>query len=252
MSWPTRAPRWRCSGRTASRSRPGSPKPGRPQQRLVCSRRRARPFRRSAAGVRYPRVVPPAHHPKPAPTSSSQPGNTRGQTPSSKPGPSASASPQPSSSAPVSLTGQASLSVSVTSGRIVAGKNDTFTGQLTDKSGGVAGASVNLLERAAGQRAWHQAGTSTTGANGTAVITAPDLTANAAFRLSGPDGQMSRPVLVIVIPPVSAEISNSGRMTSKITASSPLAAPGNTVVLQVLSGKHWMNLQLAKLNGATP
>jgi hypothetical protein len=194
--------------------------------------------------------VPAAHHSKPAATSPSAPGITRGHGPSSKPGPSAPASPQPSSSAPVSLTGQASLSLSVTSGRIVAGTNDTFTGQLTDKSGGVAGASVNLLERAAGQRAWHQAGTSATGANGTAVITAPDLTVNAAFRLSGPDGTVSRPVLVIVIPPVSAEVSGSGRMTSKITASSPLAAPGDTVVLQVLSGKHWMNLQLAKLNGA--
>jgi hypothetical protein len=195
--------------------------------------------------------VPAAHHSKPAATSSSPPGNTPGQGhPSSKPGPSASASPQPSSSAPVSLTGQASLSLSVTSGRIVAGTNDTFTGQLTDKSGGVAGASVNLLERGAGQRAWHRAGTSATGANGTAVITAPDLTVNAAFRLSGPDGTMSRPVLVIVVPPVSAEVSGSGRMASKITASSPLAAPGDTVVLQVLSGKHWMNLQLAKLNGA--
>jgi hypothetical protein len=74
---------------------------------------------------------------------------------------------------------------------------------------------------------------------------------NAAFRLSGPDGTVSRPVLVIVIPPVSAEVSSSGGMTSKITASSPLAAPGDTVVLQVLSGKHWMNLQLAKLNGAS-
>jgi hypothetical protein len=194
--------------------------------------------------------VPSAHHSKPAATSSSPPGNTRGKGPSNKPGPSASASPQPGSSAPVSLTGQASLSLGVTSGRIVAGQNDTFTGQLTDKSGGVAGASVNLLERAAGQRAWHRAGTSTTGANGTAVITATDLTVNAAFRLSGPDGTMSRPVLVIVVPPVSAKLSSSSAKAAVITASSPLAAPGDTVVLQVLSGKHWMNLQLAKLNGA--
>ena len=194
--------------------------------------------------------VPAAHHSKPAATSSTRPGNARGHGPSSKPGPSASASPQPSSSAPVSLTGQASLSLSVTSGRIVAGQNDTFTARLTDKSGGVAGASVNLLERAAGQRAWHQAGTSATGTNGTAVITAPDLTVNAAFRLSGPDGTMSKPVLVIVVPPVSATLSSSSAMASKITASSPLAAPGNTVVLQVLAGKHWMNLQMAQLNGA--
>jgi hypothetical protein len=190
--------------------------------------------------------VPAAHHSKPSAASSRPPGRARGHSSSHKPGPAASASPQPSSSPSVSLTGQASLSITVTSGRIVAGKDDTFTGQLTDKSGGVAGASVNLLERAAGQRAWHQAGTATTGANGAAVITAPDLTVNAAFRLQGPDAAMSRPVLVIVMPPVSAMVSRSGT----ITASSPLADPGNTVVLQVLSGKHWMNLQMGKLNGA--
>jgi hypothetical protein len=194
--------------------------------------------------------VPAAHHSAPTATSSHAPGKTRGHGSPHKPGPAASPSPQPSSSAPASLTGPASLSLSVTSGRIVAGRSDTFSGQLTDKSGGVAGASVNLLEREAGQRAWHQAGTSATGANGTAVITAPDLIVNAAFRLEGPDGTMSRPVLVIVMPPVSAKFTGSGAMPRAITASSPLAAPGDTVVLQVLAGKHWMNLQMAKLNGA--
>jgi hypothetical protein len=193
--------------------------------------------------------VPSAHHPKLGATSSSSPGNTPSHGPPANPGRSASASPQPSSSPSVSLTGQATLSLSATSGRIVAGRADTFTAQLTDKSGGVDGARVNLLERAAGQRAWHQEGTSTTGANGIALITAPDLTVNATFRLKGPDGTMSKPVLVIVMPPVSAKLSSSGAM-SAITASSPLAAPGNTVVLQVLSGKRWMNLQMAKLNGA--
>ena len=194
--------------------------------------------------------VPAAHHPKPGATSSSAPRSTLGHSPSTNPGPSASASPQPSSSPSVSVTGQASLSLSVSSGRIVAGRSDTFTAQLTDKSGGVTGASVNLLERVAGQRVWHRAGTATTGANGAAVITAPDLTANAAFRLEGPNGTTSRLVLVIVMLPVSATLSNFGAMTPTITASSPLAAPGNTVVLQVLSGKRWMNLQMAKLNDA--
>ena len=208
------------------------------------------PLQQAAYGMLKFAGVPSAHHPKPGATSSSSsPGNTPSHGPSTNPGPSASASPQPSSSPSVSLTGQATLSLSATSGRIVAGRADTFTAQLTDKSGGVGGASVNLLERAAGQRAWHQEGTSTTGASGIALITAPDLTVNATFRLKGPDGTMSKPVLVIVMPPVSAKPSSSGAM-SAITASSPLAVPGNTVVLQVLSGKHWMNLQGARLNGA--
>jgi hypothetical protein len=194
--------------------------------------------------------VPSAHHSAPSATASRAPGNTSGHGPAHKPGPSASASAQPSSSGPVTLTGPATLSITATSGRIVAGHSDTFTAQLTDKSGGVAGASVSLLEREAGQKAWQQAGTATTGANGTAVIAVPDVTANAAFRINGPDGMISKPVLVIVAPPVSARFSSSTAMPPAITVSSPLADPGNTVVLQVQAGKRWINVQMAKLNGA--
>jgi hypothetical protein len=194
--------------------------------------------------------VPAAHHSQPSSASSRSRGSTPGHSPTHKPGHAASPSPQPSSSAPAPPTGRASLSITVTGGRIVAGKSDTFTGQLTGKSGDVIGASVNLLERVAGQQAWQTAGTGTTGSNGTAVITVAHVNVNATFRLSGPDGTVSRPVLVIVTPPVSVTVSGSGAMTPAITASSPFADPGNTVVLQVLAGKHWMNLQMGSLNGA--
>ena len=194
--------------------------------------------------------VPAAHHAAPNASASRAPGKTHGPGPSHKPVPSASASAQPSNSSPVALTGPARLSVTVASGRIIVGHSDTFTAQLMDKSGGVPGADVNLLERAAGQKAWLQAGTATTGAGGTAVITVPHVAVNAAFRVSGPDGTMSKPVLVVVTPPVSATLSRSGAMTPPITASSPLADPGNTVVLQVQAGKQWRNVQTATLNGA--
>jgi hypothetical protein len=194
--------------------------------------------------------VPAAHHTAPNATATHAPGRTHGHGPSHKTSPSAPASAQPSSSGPVSLTGPAKLSITVTSGRIVAGRSDTFTAQLRDKSGGVAGAEVSLLERAAGQRAWQQVGTATTGANGTAVMTARQLTVNAAYRLNGPDGTISKPVLVIVMPPVSATFSGSGAMAPEITASSPLADPSNAVVLQVQAGKHWIDVQMGRLNAA--
>jgi hypothetical protein len=194
--------------------------------------------------------VPAAHHRAPSAASSGAPGKARGHGSSHEPGRSKpSASPAPSGSG--SATGQASLSIGVASGRIVAGTGDTFTGQLTDHAGGVAGASLSLLERQAGQMGWNLAGTATTGSNGSAAITASDLTVNAAFRLKGPDGALSRPVLVTVMPPVSAMISGSTAKTGRITASSPLAAPGNIVVLQILSGTHWKNLQMGRLNGAS-
>jgi hypothetical protein len=131
----------------------------------------------------------------------------------------------------------------------MAGGNDTFVGHLTGPSGAVAGASLSLLELAAGQRTWSLAGTATTSTDGSAVVGVSDLTRNALFRLNGPDGAQSRPVLVIVLPPVSARVSSSAH-SAMVTVDSPLADPGDTVVLQVQAGAHWLNLQKGRLNQA--
>jgi hypothetical protein len=196
--------------------------------------------------------VPAAHNQAPSEASSTSPGHARGhgshKAAHSKPA--ASASPQPSDSGPASAAGPAGLSITVAHGRIQAGQSDMFIARLTGHAGGVAGASVTLLERRIGQMGWNVAGTATTGSNGSATITVPDLTSNAAFRIKGPHGGMSQPVLVTVTVPVSASVSGSGGMASKITVSSPLAAPGNIAVLQIMAGTHWMNLQMSRLNGA--
>lgn len=146
--------------------------------------------------------------------------------------------------------GQAGLSLTAASGRIVAGQSVTFDGSLTNQSGGVKAATLKLLERSAGQPGWHLAGTAATGSNGEAVLTVADLTRNAAFRLEGPGGILSRPVLVVVVPPITASVSSPRRGSNVVTASSPLAAAGDTVVLQVQAGAHWRNVQKAKLDGA--
>jgi hypothetical protein len=159
-------------------------------------------------------------------------------------------SPQRSTSNSAASAGQAALSITAATGRIVAGRSATIRGRLTDHAGNVAGATLNLLERAVGQPGWHLTGTAATGSNGEAVLTVADLTRNAAFRLEGPDGTLSRPVLVIVVPPITASVGGSGRGANVVTASSPLAATGDTVVLQVQAGTHWLNVQKAKLDGA--
>ncbi len=196
--------------------------------------------------------VPAAHHSAPNIASSSSPGHGPGHGSSPKPGDSksaASASPQPTGSGSASAIGQTGLSLTVARTRIVAGHSDVFTGRLIDHAKAVAGARLTLLERQAGQRAWNVAGTATTGSNGGATITAKHLSANAAFRLKGPHGALSRSVLVTVTVPVKATV-GSAAMANEITASSPLAAPGNIAVLQVQIGKHWMNLQTGRLNAA--
>jgi hypothetical protein len=198
--------------------------------------------------------VPAAGHSTPSAAASHSPGSAPGpgsaRQPGHSPEPGTSGSPKPGASGPAPASGQAGLSITAASGLIVAGGNDTFTGQLTGPSGAVAGASLSLLERAAGQGTWSAAGTATTSSNGSAVVSVTDLTTNAVFRLKGPDGALSRPVVVIVQPPVSARASNASAQDVMVTASSPLAVPGDTVVLQIQFGAHWLSVQKGKLNRA--
>jgi hypothetical protein len=198
--------------------------------------------------------VPAAGHSTPSVAASRAPGSSRAQGSSPSPGhspkPGASASPKPGASSPAPASGQPDLSITAASGRIVAGGNDTFDGHLTGPSGAVAGASLSLLERAAGHGTWSLAGTATTSSSGSAVVSVSDLTTNAQFRLTGPDGALSGPLLVIVLPRVSARISSSSAHGDVVTADSPLAVPGDTVVVQLQSGTRWLKVGKVQLNRA--
>jgi hypothetical protein len=202
--------------------------------------------------------VPDSHHPGPATASPNPAGSGRARGGSHAPGgtrPSAPTSPQPgttaSASGPPPAAGPEALSVATASGHVVAGGSEKFTGQLTDHGRAVAGARLSLLERAAGQPSWRPVGSATTGANGRAVLTVADLTRNAGFRLAGPGRELSQPVLVIVIPPVSASAASgpAGR-SDVLTASSPLASSGDAVVLQIWTGLRWRSVQASRLNAA--
>jgi hypothetical protein len=198
--------------------------------------------------------VPAAGHSTPSAAASQPPAPAQGDGSSPNPGhsprPGRPASPQPGASGSALASGQASLSMTDASGRIVAGGKATFVGHLTGPSGAVAGARLNLLERPAGQGAWLLGGAATTSSSGSAVISVSDLTRNAAFLLKGPHGALSRPVLVIVLPPVSAKVSSSSARGVVVTADSPLAVPGDTVVLQIQAGPRWLDVQKGKLNRA--
>jgi hypothetical protein len=216
------------------------------------------PLQHVAYGVLGFAGVPDAHHSGPATASSRPAGHGRSHGRSHAPGgtqPSAPGSPQPSASASVSspppAAGPEALSITAAHGRIAAGGNDTFTGRLTDRGRAVAGVRLRLQERQAGQRSWRPVGSATTGADGRAVVTVKDMTSNAGFRLAGPGRDLSRPVLVIVVPPVSASVaSGSAGQADVVTASSPLASPGNAVVLQVRTGVRWRTVQARALNAA--
>jgi hypothetical protein len=196
------------------------------------------------AGVPNPHHKPTGTHlglPPGAPGSQASSGSSRPTAP-------VSPAPGPASALPPGTT---QVSLSVTQRRIVAGGSDTFAGLLTGTNQSVSDVSLNLLERIAGQPTWHSAGNATTGDNGAATVTVKDLTANAAFRLAGPGGTLSRTVLVIVVPPVSASlVAGPHGQAAMLTASSPLASAGNMVVLQVQSGLSWTDVQERALDDA--
>jgi hypothetical protein len=169
------------------------------------------------------------------------------------PQPSGPVSALPGASAPATSpsAGQTGLSVTAANGRIKAGGSDTFTGRLSVPGQAVAGVTLGLEERAAGQRGWRPAGSATTDAAGDATVTASDLTRNALFRFAGPHAELSQPVLVIVVPPVSASlVTGPGGRGETVTASSPLASPGDVVVLQAQSGTRWRSVSVQRLDGS--
>jgi hypothetical protein len=131
----------------------------------------------------------------------------------------------------------------------VAGTAAVLTGRLTGQGRAVRGAAISLLERTAGHPGWRLAGHEKTGTDGSAVLTVSDLTTNALFLLTGPDGVRSQRVLVIVVPPVSVSlVSGPHGHVAVLTATSPLAAPGDIVVLQVWSGARWQSLRVRRLD----
>jgi hypothetical protein len=164
------------------------------------------------------------------------------------PAPVASPSPVPTPAKAAFSPDPASLSIAVARYRIVAGQGAVLVGRLTEQGKAVPGARLWLLERISGGRAWHIAGQATTGPRGRAVVIVPDLTSNAMFRFRGPHGALSRPVRVIVVPSVFVRLVPGPRGKAEIvTANSPLAAPGDEVILQVRLGGRWVTVRAREL-----
>lgn len=181
------------------------------------------------------RSAPPSASPTPSPLRSI--GHTSPPT------------PRPSASSSGAAPGPGSLTLTVQHSQIVAGAGEVFTGRLTRRGQFIRSATLSLLERTAGRPGWHLAARGTTGARGRAVLVTADLTANAAFQLTGPDGAQSKPVLVIVLPSVSARLAvGPHRHADVLTASSPLADPGDAVVLQIWYRGAWLSVREHRLH----
>ena len=132
--------------------------------------------------------------------------------------------------------------------QIAAGATAVLDVTVSQNGHPVAGLTVRLLERKRPRSGWKPAGTATTGADGKAAVDVADLTRNASFRFAGPHHAVSAVVAVTVVPAVSLRLVPHPRINRDVLiVRSPLAQPGNLVVLQVQSGSGWVDVRARRL-----
>lgn len=90
------------------------------------------------------------------------------------------------------------VAVSVSRARVPADTSVVFTGRVTDRGGAAAEVRVRLFERIAGTTTEELVATGVTGPRGGFRLVSPPLTANAVFRVLGPDAAHSAAVRVSV------------------------------------------------------
>jgi len=199
---------------------------------------------------------PRGHHVAAPPgQSSTSPGGQTHPSQVAKPSTSAHASGSPTASPTASpsssaAAGPAVLSASASNAVIEAGSQPLIDGRLTRTGTGIKGVTVTLIERLAGRRHWHIAGTGQTTSGGNVAITGPPLATNAVFRLRIPGKVHSASVRVTVTPQVTVVLTaGAARLRDLLTATTQYAHRGNVVWLQVQSASgSWVNLRSKRLN----
>jgi hypothetical protein len=169
-------------------------------------------------------TVPPAASGNPAP-----PGGRGGTAPGSQSGP-----PGPSGA-----SSRMRLMISITRPRLDAGSPAALIALLTRDGAAVSGAKLSLLELSSGGQGWQRAASAITDPAGRATLTVPRLTANAVFRVSGPDGVMSGRLEVTVVPAITVSVTTGHGAAVTAAVTCPFCAAGDVVQLQVLSAGQW-------------
>jgi len=188
--------------------------------------------------------VPDAHHPSTRPSAATIPSTTSNSAVSASPvqtGSDPTRTPTPNPTHDLTPTQDLVLASAYT--RVVADGDDVLSGRLASGGRAEPGVGVRLLEHVAGVPGWRYEGRAVTDRRGGVTFTVQHLTSNASFRLTGPKGATSPPVVVTVVPPVSLDLAaGPKRGTDLLTALAPFADPGDPVVLQVRSGKVWRSI----------
>ncbi len=192
--------------------------------------------------------VPDAHHPPPS--AGAPPGTT--SLPTTTSNSARPATPKVRVSATVACpcrtgtqgtSAPQTLVLTAAYARIPADGDDVLSGRLARGGRAEPGVRVRLLERVAGRPAWTVAGSAVTDGQGDVILTVMNLTSNASFRLAAKGRQVSLPVRITVIPPVSLRLAPGGRPgVDTLTATASFADTGDVVVLQKLSAGSWISV----------
>lgn len=184
--------------------------------------------------------APAGTKPGSAPGSAATGGYHTASPSSSSPHPAPAASPAKAGSALVLTVGRVQLP---------AGGTDVISGKLTHHGQPEPGVRVRLLEQAAGAAGWQPAGSAVTGPRGRVQFGAVRVTKNVALRLAVSGSADSTEVSVTVIPRVQLRLV-PGLVTDRLVAVARFGDPGDTVVLQRLTGGTWQAIATHTLGAA--
>jgi hypothetical protein len=212
----------------------GSPAPK--QDQAPGSQPAPSPHRHSAS------APPPA-----SPSASPTPTRARLKSPTPRPSPSASRSGSPTPSPTPGQVGQ--LAISAADQTVTAGDSVQLTATLTSHGQPTPGASLRLLEHAAGQPGWRQVAQASTDQQGQAAFTVPDQRLNASFQLIAPDRTRSARLRIVVIPPLSVSVQPGPRhRLDLLIAACPLAQRGDLLVLEARTpAGQWLAVRTRRL-----
>ena len=209
------------------------------------------PVQHIAYSVLAPFGVPNSQGPvSPAP-SRTAPGSTPGSATTGGHHTASPSPPRPAHPTPSASAAKAGSALVLTVGRVQlpAAGRDVISGKLTHRGQPEAGVRVRLLEQVAGSPGWRQAGSGVTGPRGRVRFGALRITRNAVFRLAASGGAGSAQVSVTAIPRVQLWLV-PGLTTDRLVAAARFGDPGDSVVLQRLSGGTWEAIATQTLGAA--
>ena len=166
--------------------------------------------------------------------------------PSTSPTPTTTPTPTPTLTPPV----LGSITITLSASSVPVDGSVTVLGRLATSTGEpIAGHRIWLMEWLTGQSTLSQVDMGLTGSDGSVDLTAGDLTHSVRLRLVSGQGVRSAPVLVVVMPTVSATLSVQGSSyDASITTDG--AQQGDVVMLQRRARTGWVGVATMQLDAS--